>query len=488
MSSITGIFYKNGHYVDLKLIKEMNKRLSHRGPDGSNVWVDRSVAFGHQMLHTTPESIHETLPFQDEEAGLIITADARIDNRKELSKELKIEDKETIPDSYFILKSYQEWGEKCPKKLLGDFAFTIWDQNNEKLFSARDYIGIKPFYYYLSNEIFIFSTEIKALFTLKEVPYKLNEEKIATYLMDLENDKSTFYKDIFSLKPAHSITIDYDNSKIKRYWKLDSNSEIIMESDEDYAEAFREIFAEAVNCRLRSAFPLGFELSGGLDSSSVVCMAKQIFENNNHPKKEIKTFSTIYDEFTECDERYYIKQVLNTGGFKPYFILGDNISPLEQIENILYYQEEPFSNPFMPMLWRMYKKMQEKNVRVVLGGSGGDVTISYATEYLRELSLKFNWIKLIKELQGYSKRVNVGFCKLCIIQIIFQLIPEYLKTPYNKTRSPTFILNDEFAERVEAKKLLNELYLKPKAEAKTAKENHYLSIHTENLYYLEMLD
>ena len=139
----------------------MNDRLSHRGPDGSNTWCEGPVAFGHQMLMTTPESLNENLPFHDEKAGLAITADARIDNRKELSKHLDIEDNENLADSYFILKAYEKWGENCPEKLLGDFAFAIWDSNKEQLFCARDHMGVKPFYYYLSDEPFSLQLRLK---------------------------------------------------------------------------------------------------------------------------------------------------------------------------------------------------------------------------------------------------------------------------------------------------------------------------------------
>ena len=118
MSAITGIFYRDGRTVDSKLIKKMNDKLSHRGKDGSNIWCEGPIAFGHQMLFTTQESLQEKLPFHDKKARLVITADARIDNRKELSEELEIEDKENVSDSYFILKSYEKWGEKCPEHLL----------------------------------------------------------------------------------------------------------------------------------------------------------------------------------------------------------------------------------------------------------------------------------------------------------------------------------------------------------------------------------
>ena len=126
MSAITGIFMRNGKKVDPELMKKMNDKLAHRGPDGSSTWCEGSIGLGHQMLWTTPESLHEVLPL--EEDGLVITADARIDNRDDLCEELGIRDEEDVSDSYFILKAYAKWGEDCPDKLLGDFAFVIWDK------------------------------------------------------------------------------------------------------------------------------------------------------------------------------------------------------------------------------------------------------------------------------------------------------------------------------------------------------------------------
>ena len=166
MSAITGIFYRNGRNVNYDQIKKMNDSISHRGKDGSGVWIEGSVALGHQMLHTTQESLLEKLPFKDETSGMVITADARIDNRTELALVLKLENNEKVPDSTFILKAYQKWGEMCPDKLLGDFAFAIWDPYKKQLFCARDHMGVKPFYYYLSDDALFFATEIKAFFTM----------------------------------------------------------------------------------------------------------------------------------------------------------------------------------------------------------------------------------------------------------------------------------------------------------------------------------
>lgn len=427
MSAITGIFYRDGRTVS-KEIRKMNDRLSHRGPDGSAIWCEGQVGLGHQMLWTTPESLHETLPFEEE--GLVITADARIDNRGELSGKLRIEDKEEVPDSYFILKAYQKWGERCPEELLGDFAFAIWDKNEEKLFCARDHMGVKPFYYYLDDEMFVFGTEIKAFFIIPDIKYKLNERKLALYLVMNESDREiTFYKDIKRLSSGHSLTLDSYREKIKGYWILNPKLKIKLNTEEDYVKSFRKIFAEAVRCRLRSYFPIGSELSGGLDSSSVSCMAKKILSGNKDVNSaSINTFSHVYDETPECDERFYIKKITDHKGFISYFIDVDNISPLKNIKTILWQQDQPFYMHNITKQFEMYSKVRSKGIRILLSGHFGDEAISTGKGHLHELFVTFQWKKLINEINGRSYNYNESKYKVFIEKVIVPLMPNYLKT------------------------------------------------------------
>jgi len=426
MSGITGIFRRDGKDVDPADIKRMNDKISHRGPDGSKVWCEGPVALGHQMLHTTPESLHETLPFEDEESGLVITADARIDNRKDLAPKLGIEDNEYVSDSYFILKAYEKWGEKCPDELLGDFAFVIWD--GKKLFCVKDHMGVKPFYYYLSDDVVVFSTEIKALFEIQEVPHGLNETKLALYLMkDTFDHELTFYENIKNLPSAHFLKLDNHVIKKNRYWKLDPNLQIVLDSEEEYATVFLEIFTEAIQCRLRNAFPLGFELSGGLDSSSIVCTAKKILKQKNTNLNNVTTFSRIFDETPESDERYYIKKVVSIEGIKPYFINADNVSPLENIEDILQQQDQPFYTPHITKQIKSYKKMNELGLRVLISGQGGDQNISLGRNYLRELAITFQWEKFVREIKAFSNNMNKPVYHTIIEKVIFPSLPHNLK-------------------------------------------------------------
>lgn len=513
MSSISGIFYRNGGSVTFEEIKGVNDSLNYRGPDGSKIWFEGPVAFGHQMLHTTPESLNEILPFEDETSGLVITSDARIDNRAELAPILNLENTIDIPDSLFILRAYQKWGEKCPEKLLGDFAFAIWDKENEKMFCARDHMGVKPFYYYLSDDFFIFATEIKAIFKIPNISKILNELKVAFYLTRIDDRKSTFYKNICRLPAAHSLTINLNEVKKERYWQINQESKIKFDNEEDYIREFQRIFDEAVNCRLRSAFPLGFELSGGLDSSSVVCTAKKILKNNEHsPDTNIDTFSIVFNDFQDSKELYYINEVVSSGGINPHFLYGDKISPLEGMDKFLLHLAEPVSLVTTALHWELYNKMRNNNIRIFLTGQDGDTTISKGDYYFKELAVTFHWKKLIKEIYYSSKVLNKNkfiynktdsaFIKnkykssvydIFMKNVLIPLIPEFLKklfrTFFSRSQSNLLILQSEFSKRTNMVKHLNDLFLNPLKDTNTPRKKHLFNInlftHQQVLEYID---
>jgi len=229
LSAIAGIYYRDGRPVMHSNLEQMLANLAHRGPDGAGLWSEANVGLGHRMLWTTPESLHERLPLYTQAGDLAITADARLDNRDELLTSLRLTDRPAgeISDSALILAAYQEWGDACPQKLLGDFAFAIWDGRKQHLFCARDHFGVKSFFYYASDTLMVFANEIKALLTLSDVPRRLNETRIADYLTGIfEDQTATFYQGILRLPAAHTLTIDAHSMRLKRYWVLDPTYEL----------------------------------------------------------------------------------------------------------------------------------------------------------------------------------------------------------------------------------------------------------------------
>ncbi len=405
MSGIAVVFNLDGRPVDLQALSRMMDTLQHRGPDDSGLWLDRSIGLGHRMLWTTPESLHEKLPIAHPAQVYVLTADARIDNRADLMAELAINAAPSeVSDSQLILVAYERWGIRCPEHLLGDFAFVIWDSNQQQLFCARDHFGIKPLYYYCRpGTAFLCASEMKALFCLPDVPHQVNELRIADYLYPmLEDPAITAYQDIWRLPPGHTLVIKPGGEPyIRRYWALDIGEELKLESNQAYAEAFREIFTEAVHCRLRSAFPVGSHLSGGLDSSSVTCVARELLSQGS--RAQLHTFSNVFNQVTECDERAFIEPVLNQGGVIPHFAYPDQIGPLSEWKQLFSPFEEPCligGNGFL--VRELNRVTQQAGVRVVLDGFDGDTTVSHGFGYFAELAQQGQWDKFAAEAKAVA--------------------------------------------------------------------------------------
>jgi asparagine synthase (glutamine-hydrolysing) len=408
MSGIFGVHYINGHPVEGKDLEKMADILAHRGPDGTDIWVEDSTGLGHRMLWTTPESLLEKLPFINETSDLVITSDARIDNREELINTLQFANcpSEKISDSQLILAAYEKWGESCSENLLGDFAFVIWDKRKQSLFCARDHFGVKPFYYhYKSGKRFVFASEIKALFAIKQVPRRLNEVRMGDYLtLTMEDQVITSYQEILRLPPAHSMVISQGVVKSWSYWSLDPSREIKLPTNEAYAQEFRKIFTEAVRCRLRSAFPVISHLSGGLDSSAVTCVARNILTQEK--KTSLHTISTIYDNVTECDERPYINAVVEQGGLTPHYVYGDESGPLSNLEMIFHYEDEGMLGPSHFYPWLVNRASKELGTRIALDGFDGDTTVSHGITRLTELACQGKWKIFFQEAKAVSPHYN----------------------------------------------------------------------------------
>lgn len=404
MSAIFGILNLDGQDVSASHVDTMLSALRHRGPDGAEALSEGEVALGHLMLCTTPESIGEQLPLKSPDASLAITADARLDNRESLAKALGLRspDNKSVPDSKLILLSYERWGEDCVEHLDGDFAFVIWDARRHKLFCARDRFGVKPFYYYSSQDVFAFATEIKGVLCLPLVPRRLNEERVAEHLAIGNFDQSiTFYRDVLRLPPAHVMTVTRDGVKQRKYWSLDPSKELTLKSDEEYAENFLSLFTEAVRCRLRSNSLVGAMLSGGLDSTSITCIARDLLREEGI--STIPTFSAIHDVIKECDERSYQAPVIAQGGLEPHYVQNDSLSPLLDLDDVLWHLDEVQGAGNLNSNWGIYKVAKDRGVRVILDGFDGDSTVSHGRGYLNELAEAGRWLTLMSEVIAFSR-------------------------------------------------------------------------------------
>jgi asparagine synthase (glutamine-hydrolysing) len=423
---------------------------------------------------------------------------------------LKPEQKDSdLTDSALILAAYEKWGDACPKNLIGDFAFAIWDSSENRLFCARDHFGVKPFYYYLSGSVFAFSSEMKALFGLAGVTRQLNETRIGDHLGGMYEDKRiTFYRDILRLPPGHRITVDHRGSRLEGYWSPDPSIELRLKSDVEYAEAFGGIFEEAVRCRLRSAFPVGSMLSGGLDSSSIACTAAKILNESNQPR--LPTFSAVFDNVRSCDERSFIRAVLDQERYEPHFFNADGVGPLTSLDRTRWRPDEAPNAPNIFINLGIYEAARSQSVRVILDGFDGDTTVSHGTTYLSELARNGRWISLARQLRGLSRNFNVSFSKLLADYLwnfgVVPLAPNTGRLVERKARSLSrklrrsksispnkmswdTILNQDFIRRTDLtmrRKCLRAGFVTP---ALTERQSHYRTLTWGVMpYTLEVLD
>ena len=406
MSGIAGIYHLDGQPVCQQVLAGMVGMLAHRGPDRSGIWNNAAVGFGHCLLNMLSPSAYEKMPLVSRDTSYVLTADARIDNRKELIGRLGIpfSTSASVSDHLLILSAYEKWGESCLDQLVGDFSFAIWDAKAHRVFCARDHVGVKPFYYTVQGSRFAFASELKALLTLPGMHRQLNEEKVGDFLAGVFEDTSnTYYKGFYRLPAGHYMTIQPEGVEVKAYWQLDPSKEISLGSDEEYAMAFREHFEEAVACRLQSDYPVGSLLSGGLDSSSITCMAREVRARDRG--EPINTYSVVFDTVSECDERPFIQKVLSQEGYNSHFVVGDTLDPMLPLmdERLLSAEDEPILAPNLYLTWSIYKMAQEHGVRVILDGFDGDTTVSHGVGYFNELARSGRWLTLFSEAKWYEK-------------------------------------------------------------------------------------
>lgn len=495
MSAIAGIYYLDSRQLESQSIEKMVDVLAHRGEDGIGIWKEGSIGLGHRLLWTTPESLLEKQPLASRSGNLVLTADVRLDNRNELISLLELTNiaSEKITDSQLILNAYEKWGEDCPKRLLGDFAFAIWDGRNQSLFCARDHFGVKPFYYYSQpGRAFIFASEIKAILCQPEVPHCLNHLKVASYLtVKLNQEDATFYRDVLRLPAGHSISINSSRINLRCYWSLDPNREIKMSSDGEYAEAFKEIFTEAVRCRLRSAFPIGSQLSGGLDSSFIAGVASNILSTDR--QETLHTFSARFQNSPECDERYFQDKIISQSNLQAHFLEAQNLSPFTDLDKVLWHHDEAFLPANLYFTWGIHKAAKALGIRVLLNGFDGDNTVSHGYDYLRELARNGQWRTLSKETWEYGKTQQIPRKKVLKTQWnwlwgygikprMYSAIKQISPVNLSRTPRPQLSLDNGVGESPISPKFAKRLNLVERwqsqkyASPKTERERHYQAL------------
>ncbi|MHB8073337.1 asparagine synthase (glutamine-hydrolyzing) [Desulfosporosinus fructosivorans] len=379
MCGIAGVCFYSG-IVNEKMLKQMTHSIAHRGPDGEGFHIEDNVGLAHKRLSIIdPEGGHQ--PMTNEDGTVWVTFNGAIYNYLELRQSLlqKGHRFKSYCDTEVIIHAYEEYGEQCVQKFNGMFAFAIWDSKKHTLFAARDRFGVKPFYYYFDHNKFLFASEIKALHASGMVPKNANFAGINDYVVfQFSLGNKTLFKDISKLEPGFFLKVTFDNGlKVEKsqYWDLKFSYDTY-HTEDYYVDKLLFLIEDAVKIRLRSDVPLGSHLSGGLDSSAIVCIASELLGGSG-----LKTFTGGFNEGKEYNETEYAKIVSkfsNTEYFETILRPEDFQNTLE---SIIYYLDEPGAGPgVFPQYF--VSKLASQHVKVVLGGQGGDEVFMGYARYL----------------------------------------------------------------------------------------------------------
>src|SRR5664280_780935 len=368
MCGICGkLFYDEQERVNPGLIDRMMGTLQHRGPDGQGKYLSGSVGLGHTRLSII-DLTGGAQPFSNEDNTVWIVFNGEIYNFQELQQDLKARGHvfRSSSDTEVIIHLYEEYGTDCLSRLQGMFAFAIWDDRRKALFCARDRVGIKPFYYADTGKAFIFGSELKSMLVDDDIPRDIDLQAIDNFLAySYIPGEGTLFRSIRKLSPGHYIWIKDGKTVIKQYWDLQFPPAANWKNIDEACEALRSLLRTTVKQHMISDVPVGILLSGGVDSTVVLCCAVE------ETQKRIQTFTVGFDGADFADERPFAKLAADRFGAEHHAI---TISPREFssfLGDYVYHMEEPvYEAPAVALHY--VSKLARQHVKVVLSGEGGD--------------------------------------------------------------------------------------------------------------------
>lgn len=400
MSGIAGIIRFDGGPVTTAEVTAMTAAMAYRGPDGIEHLVRQSAGFGHCRMNTTLESLEEAQPLSSEDGQLVLVADATLQNWQELRAELLQHGARlrTRADAELILWAYQIWGDDCLAHIDGDFAFVIWDQRRREAFLARDRMGLKPLFYFWNGAALIFASEVGPILNHPIVPEVPNDGMIAEYLaVELYTRDETLWSSVSRLVGAHRIIVRERGLDICRYWLPKFDEPIRYKTDLEYFEHYRELLADCVTRSARSHLPVAMEVSGGLDSSAVFCLAEQLHKSGKLGVTGLQGYTFASDEDQASSELEHVR-ALRT--FRQAEI--HQVKPFMPAPNwFADFARQTRDFPGFPgatMSVALYQAAARDGARISIGGDGGDEWLTGSQEYYAHDLLDLNLFQLCRHI------------------------------------------------------------------------------------------
>jgi asparagine synthase (glutamine-hydrolysing) len=443
MCGICGkVFIDKDHPVDPLLIKSMMDVIRHRGPDDEGMHIARQVGLGHRRLSIIDLNTGKQ-PIYNEDGTVCIVFNGEIYNYQEIRNQLLAKGHffKTKTDTEVIIHAYEEYGEECVSKLRGMFAFAIWDEREQILLLARDRVGIKPLYYSFTSDSLIFASEMKAILQGPEFKREINYPIIDRFLTYLYvPGAETLIKNIYKLKPGHVLILKNGKVDVKQYWDLNFSSFNNGSSLKESKAQLVDLLRESVKIHMISDVPVGFLLSGGVDSSALLSLAIQ------ETGKDISTFTVGFSGEKFADERKYARLAANAFGTKQYDLSVTAKEFGDFLPKYVWHMEEPVCEP--PAVGLYYvTKLASEHVKVLISGEGGDEAFAGYQTYRNLI-----WLERLKKtmgplsgtlgglLKGFGTLTGLGRLEKYVPLLSMPLVQYY----YSRTSNPFTFFNSEY--------------------------------------------
>ena len=371
MAILLGICQGEGRIVQERRLLEFARATDRYALDGTFVRAQGRIGMGFQPYHTHERSNLEAQPAVDER-GNMLTLDGRIDNHAELCQLLNI-DGEKIADSQIVLAAFERWGEACFSMLIGDWSLALWSQANQSLYLARDHAGTRTLYFGITDDTIYWSTYLESLILGRGLR-ELNQEFVACYLAGRPIGDLTPYQGINAVTPSHYFIFRHGKLVRRSNWQWMITSTIRYKTDAEYEEHFRSLFRQSVERRTGPGAAILAQLSGGMDSTSIVCMSDELRASSNPPGRPIDSISYYDDSEPSWNERFYFSLVEGARGRIGIHVDASLIPQTFQ-------PHDPFSGEYLfpgadsssIERERNFESLdQDHHYRAILSGIGGD--------------------------------------------------------------------------------------------------------------------
>jgi asparagine synthase (glutamine-hydrolysing) len=411
MSGIFGIWNLDGRPLDPGALGRMSTMLRHRGACAGRVDADRCLGVA-SLARTDPETTRHADLVAADTTGSLLVFDGRLDDRDDLRA--VVDPKHPVAtdasDAALALAAYRAFGEDFAARLNGDFALALFDPRLRQLLLARDAIGVRPLYYYAGRDLFLFASEIKALLANPGIETGANDDVLAGFLLTrfagLEAQPETCFRNILSVLPGQLLVARREGVRTRRYWDFDVTRQLRLPRFEDYAAAFRERFEQAVRRRLRSAFPVAVSVSGGLDSSAILCMAETVRRSEPGIHPSLVGVASVYEDGAPADEKAFLPCIEREYTIDITRLRNLPAGIMDECGLAIWHGEVPSLGGQWNATHASMSAVRGLGAGVLLTGHWGDQFL-FDDAYLIDLCRKGSWREAWLHVNEYARWVDV---------------------------------------------------------------------------------